>query len=101
MGYDLIGTVHSGSKRWWIIMVYLTFFFGRGSGSDAWAIICGSRVTCPLPEPGSGIRPDFSIAFIIPNIIHKEYLTSTRIKAIYMLKQKRSIGDIKKATRVL
>jgi hypothetical protein len=24
MGYDLIGTVHSGSKRWWTIIVYLT-----------------------------------------------------------------------------
>jgi hypothetical protein len=66
MGYDLIGTVHSGSKRWWIIMVYLTW--GRGSGSDAWAIIYGSRVTCPLPKPGSGIRPDFSIKPIIISI---------------------------------
>jgi hypothetical protein len=27
-----------------------------------------------------------SIAFIIPDIIYKEYLTSTRIKAIYILK---------------
>jgi hypothetical protein len=41
-----------------------------------------------------------SIAFTIPDIIRKEYLTSARIKAIYMLKQKRSAGDIKKATRV-
>jgi hypothetical protein len=44
-------------------MVYLTL--GRGSGSDAWAIIYGSRVTCPLPEPGSGIRPNFSINTLI------------------------------------
>jgi hypothetical protein len=41
-----------------------------------------------------------SIAFIIPNIIRKEYLTSTRIKAIYILEQRRSAGDIKKATGV-
>jgi hypothetical protein len=29
--------------------------------------------------------PSTSIAFIIPEIIYKEYLTSTRIKAIYIL----------------
>jgi hypothetical protein len=42
-----------------------------------------------------------STAFIIPDIIRKEHLTSTRIKAIYMLEQRRSAGDIKKATKVL
>jgi hypothetical protein len=41
-----------------------------------------------------------SIAFTIPNIIRKEHSTSARIKAIYMLEQKRSIGDIKKAIGV-
>ena len=30
--------------------------------------------------------PSISIAFIIPEIIYKEYLTSIRIKAIYILK---------------
>jgi hypothetical protein len=52
--------------------------------------------TLPLP-----LRPpSTSTAFTIPDIIRKEYSTSTRIKAIYMLEQKRSTGDIKKATRV-
>jgi transposase len=41
-----------------------------------------------------------STAFIIPDIVRKEYVTSARIKAIYMLEQRRSAGDIKKATRV-
>jgi len=41
-----------------------------------------------------------SIAFTIPNIICKEHSTGARIKAIYMLEQKRSAGDIKKATGV-
>jgi len=36
----------------------------------------------------------------ISQIVYEEYSTSTRIKAIYILKQKRSIGDIKKAIRV-
>jgi len=41
-----------------------------------------------------------STAFIIPDIIRKEHSTGARIKAIYMLEQKRSAGDIKKATGV-
>jgi hypothetical protein len=52
--------------------------------------------TLPLP-----LRPpSTSIAFTIPDIIRKEHSTSARIKAIYMLEQKRSTGDIKKATGV-
>jgi hypothetical protein len=41
-----------------------------------------------------------STAFTIPDIAHKEYSTSTRIKAIYMLEQRRSAGDIRKAIGV-
>jgi hypothetical protein len=51
--------------------------------------------TLPLRPP-----PSTSTAFIIPEIIRKEHLTSARIKAIYMLKQRRSAGDIKKAIGV-
>jgi hypothetical protein len=36
----------------------------------------------------------------MPDIIRKEHSTGARIKAIYMLEQKRTAGDIKKATRV-
>jgi hypothetical protein len=34
-------------------------------------------------------------------IVRKEHFTGARIKAIYMLKQKRSASEIKAATRVL
>jgi hypothetical protein len=49
----------------------------------------------PLRPP-----PSTSTAFIIPEITCKEHSTSTRIKAIYILEQRRSAGDIKKATGV-
>ena len=41
-----------------------------------------------------------STAFTIPDIIYKEHSTSTRIKAIYILEQRRSAGDIRKAIGV-
>jgi len=48
------------------------------------------------------LRPPLatSIAFTIPSIVRKEHSTSARIKAIYILEQKRSVGDIKKAIGV-
>jgi hypothetical protein len=48
------------------------------------------------------LRPPSSafIAFIIPEIICKEHLTSARIKAIYILEQRRSMDNIKKAIEV-
>ena len=61
-------------------------------------------------EDDNSIAPSFtlplrplvatSIAFIMPDIVRKEHLTGARIKAIYMLEQRRSAGDIKKATGV-
>jgi hypothetical protein len=36
----------------------------------------------------------------MPDIIYKKYSNSAKIKAIYMLKQKRSADDIKKAIEV-
>jgi hypothetical protein len=41
-----------------------------------------------------------STAFTMPDIIRKEYSTGAKIKAIYMLEQKRSTDDIKKAIGV-
>jgi hypothetical protein len=41
-----------------------------------------------------------SIAFTIPDIVRKEHSTGARIKAIYMLEQRRSAGDIRKAIGV-
>ena len=41
-----------------------------------------------------------STAFTMPDIARKEHSTGARIKAIYMLEQRRSAGDIKKATGV-
>jgi hypothetical protein len=60
-------------------------------------------------EDDDSIAPSFmlplrplatSTAFTIPDIIYKEHSTSARIKAIYMLEQKRSAGNIKKAIGV-
>ena len=41
-----------------------------------------------------------STAFTMPNIVRKEHSTSTRIKAIYMLEQRQSAGNIRKAIGV-
>ena len=38
--------------------------------------------------------------FIITTLRPKEYSTSTRIKAIYILKNKKSLGQIREAIRV-
>jgi hypothetical protein len=48
------------------------------------------------------LRPSIatSTAFTMPDIVRKEHSTGARIKAIYMLEQRRSAGDIKKATGV-
>ena len=41
-----------------------------------------------------------STAIIVSTTTHKEHSTSTRIKAIYMLKDKKSLAQIKEATGV-
>ena len=44
--------------------------------------------------------PVTSIAFTMPKIARKEHSTGARIKAIYILKEKKSADQIKDATRV-
>jgi hypothetical protein len=60
-------------------------------------------------EDDDSIAPGFTLplrplatstAFTMPDIIRKEHSTGARIKAIYMLEQRRSAGDIKKAIGV-
>ena len=41
-----------------------------------------------------------STAFTIPDIVRKEHSTSARIKAIYILEDKKSLGQIREATGV-
>jgi hypothetical protein len=44
--------------------------------------------------------PVTSTAFTMPKIARKEHSTSARIKAIYMLEERKSANQIKAATRV-
>jgi hypothetical protein len=41
-----------------------------------------------------------STAFVVTTLRPKEHFTSTRIKAIYILKYKKSLGQIREAIRV-
>ena len=51
-------------------------------------------------EPPLTLLAVTSIAFTMPKTTHKEHSTSTRIKAIYMLEEKKSAGKILEATGV-
>jgi hypothetical protein len=53
-----------------------------------------------LTEPPLTLLAVTSIAFTMPETTHKEHSTSTRIKAIYMLEEKKSAGKILEAIRV-
>ena len=50
--------------------------------------------------PASALPVPSSTAFVLSTIGPKEHSTGARIKAIYMLKQRRSAGDIRKAIGV-
>jgi hypothetical protein len=39
-------------------------------------------------------------AFTMPNVTHKKHFTGARIKAIYMLEEKKSVTQLKAATAV-
>jgi hypothetical protein len=53
-------------------------------------------LTLPLRPPPMAI----STAFTLPNIVRKEHSTGARIKAIYMLEEKKSLAQIREATGV-
>jgi hypothetical protein len=46
------------------------------------------------------VRPILSTKIVVSTTTHKEHFTSARIKAIYMLEQKKSLAQIKNATEV-
>jgi hypothetical protein len=46
------------------------------------------------------VRPILSTKIVVFTTTHKEHFTSAKIKAIYMLKQKKSLAQIKNATGV-
>jgi hypothetical protein len=46
------------------------------------------------------VRPILLTEIVVFTTTHKKHFTSARIKAIYMLKQKKSLAQIKNATKV-
>jgi hypothetical protein len=58
MGYDLIGTVHSGSKRWWTIIVYLTFW-GEVQEVTRGPLHAAAESRAPFPSQAQGFDLTF------------------------------------------
>jgi hypothetical protein len=68
--------------------------------STTWYVHVSSRIIFLICGSLNNRQPASSTAFVLATLGPKEHSTSTRIKAIYILENKKSLGQIREATGV-